>query len=146
MCNNFHGHPSYKSYQELKIYRLIQRSSAGDHLPLEQNSIVNSLSQAPMQELRKTVGELIGNVNMMEEVTQYGLPKKMAQSSHGTLVQCSVLFYNGLERSSKSQCHVPILKPTPTLISSHCMIKCVPSGQTFWYMPCTGRSIGYCLL
>lgn len=135
MCNNFHGHPSHKSYQELKINRLIQRSFAGDHLRLEQNSIVSSLSQAPMQELHKTVGELLGNVNMMEEVTQYGLPKKMAQSSHGTLVgilvQRSILFYNGLERPSKSQCHVPIMKPTPTLISSHSVIKSVPSGHTF---------------
>lgn len=84
MCNNFHSHPSHKSYQELKIKRVIQRSFTGDHLPPEQNSTVSSFSQAAMPELHRTAGELLGSTTVMGEVMQHGLTKKMAQSSHGT--------------------------------------------------------------
>lgn len=74
--------------------------------------LLSTVIQAPMQKIHKAVGELLGNANTVEEVTQHELLKKMAQSS--------ALF-----------CKEPTSILTPHLLLTLCSTMCLLAfGQT----------------
>lgn len=77
--------------------------------------LLSTVSQAPVKKIHKAVGELLGNSDRVEEVTEHGLLKKMAQSS--------ALF-----------CKEPTSILTPHLLLTLCSTMCLLAfGQAVWY-------------
>lgn len=77
--------------------------------------LLSTVRQAPMQKIHKAAGDLLGNSNRVEEVTEHGLLKKMAQSS--------ALF-----------CKEPTSILTPHLLLTLCFtMRLLAFGQAVWY-------------
>lgn len=109
--NNFVAKQFYKPYPS---YKYLSRT---ENLKTNKDIIhlLSTVNQAPMQKTHKAVGELLGNSNTVEEVTEHGLLKKMAQSS--------ALF-----------CKEPTSILTPHLLLTLCSTMCLLAfGQTVWY-------------